>query len=211
MFTGIVQRGVVVEVGGDTATKTLTVESPALEGTSLGGSVAVDGVCLTATEVSGCRCAFDLSSETLARTTLGERNAGDPVNIERPKRLGAELGGHIVQGHVDATGRVEGWSTDGRVPRLRISCPPEVHRYLVPKGSVAVDGVSLTVAALTDGNFDVALVPHTLAASTLGLMKRGRRVNIEVDVLSKYVERLVAWQAQPLKPLRPTAGTTQGE
>jgi riboflavin synthase len=195
MFTGIVaDRGEIVKADAVVRGRVLWIRSAAAADCPLGGSVSVDGVCLTVTELHGDVVRFDVSDETLQRSTLGAKDAGDPVNIERPLRVGDELGGHMVQGHVDGVGRIEyvGDSGDGR--RVVISAPPELLRYVVDKGSVTVDGVSLTVSGATPSSFEVALVPHTLEVTTLGAAEPGREVNIEVDVLAKYVERLVAAQ-----------------
>ena len=182
MFTGIVRElGRVVAFDG----ARLLVEAPQTSA-DIGDSVAVDGVCLTVVEHDSDRLAFDVVAETLSRTTLGTLTADDRVNIEPALRAGEPLGGHIVQGHVDGVGRVRIISPQP----VWIDAPPEVLRYCVEKGSIAVDGVSLTIAALDDAGFAVALVPHTLAATTLGAAKPGDVVNLEVDVLAKYVERL---------------------
>jgi riboflavin synthase len=178
MFTGIVrERGRVVtfEDGRLVVESTLAPER--------GDSVAVDGVCLTVVDRSDGRLAFDVVAETLART----KPFGAEVNLEPALRAGDPLGGHYVQGHVDGVGRVR--SADG--DRLVIEASPAVLRYCVEKGSIAVDGVSLTIAALHEDTFEVALVPHTLAATTLGSLERGDRVNLEADVLAKYVDRLL--------------------
>ncbi len=181
MFTGIVRElGRVVAFDG----ARLLVEAPQTSA-ELGDSVAIDGVCLTVVSHDGDRLAFDVVAETLSRTTLGTLAAGDRVNVEPALRAGEPLGGHIVQGHVDGVGRVRSSSQP-----VWIDAPPDVLRYCVEKGSIAVDGVSLTVAALDDAGFAVALVPHTLAATTLGAAKPGLAVNLEVDVVAKYVERL---------------------
>jgi riboflavin synthase len=180
MFTGIVRElGRIIAFDGGR----LVVEAPQTHA-DVGDSVAIDGVCLTVVEHEGGRLAFDVVGETLARSTLGALAKGDPVNVEPALRAGEPLGGHIVQGHVDGVGRVR--SVDEPV---WIDAPPEVVRYCVEKGSITVDGVSLTIAALDDAGFAVALVPHTLAATTLGAAKPGTDVNLEVDVLAKYVER----------------------
>ena len=181
MFTGIVRElGRVVAFDG----ARLLVEAPQTIA-ELGDSVAIDGVCLTVVEHDGDLLAFDVVAETLDRTTLGALTTGEPVNVEPALRAGEPLGGHIVQGHVDGVGRVRSVSEP-----VWIDAPADVLRYCVEKGSIAVDGVSLTVAALDDAGFAVALVPHTLAATTLGAAKPGAAVNLEVDVLAKYVERL---------------------
>ncbi|MGH2758260.1 MAG: riboflavin synthase [Actinomycetota bacterium] len=191
MFTGIVaDRGEIVKVepgGAD-----LWIRSGVLGDCSIGASVAVDGVCLTVVDLDGEVCRFDVSAETVARSTLGTKEPGDHVNLERPLRAGDELGGHIVQGHVDAVGTVEAVAPDGQGSRLVVSAPAALMRYVVEKGSVTIDGVSLTVSALGEAELEVALVPHTLDVTTLGAMKAGRKVNIEVDVLAKYVEKLRA-------------------
>ena len=181
MFTGIVRElGHVVAFDGSR----LLVEAPQT-GAELGDSVAIDGVCLTVVSHDGDQFSFDVVGETLGRTTLGTLAAGDPVNVEPALRAGEPLGGHMVQGHVDGVGRVR--STSGL---FWVDAPEEVLRYCVEKGSIAVDGVSLTIAALDDAGFAVALVPHTLVATTLGAAEPGAAVNLEVDVLAKYVERL---------------------
>jgi riboflavin synthase len=183
MFTGIVRElGRVVAFDG----ARLLVEAPQTTA-GLGDSVAIDGVCLTVVSHDGEQFAFDVVAETLGRTTLGTLAAGDPVNVEPALRAGEPLGGHMVQGHVDGVGAVRSAGGSGL---FWVDAPPEVLRYCVEKGSIAVDGVSLTIAALDDAGFAVALVPHTLAATTLGAAKPGVAVNLEVDVLAKYVERL---------------------
>ena len=161
----------------------------------IGASLAVSGVCLTVVELDGdppLGCTVELSPETLARTTLGDLRRGDPVNLEPALRLGDALGGHWVQGHVDGTTRVVDRRdlTDHRV--LAFAIPPEMEPYLVEKGSITVDGVSLTVSALGPDRFEVALIPHTLEVTTLALLAPGDRVNLEVDVLAKYVDRILA-------------------
>jgi riboflavin synthase alpha subunit len=159
---------------------------------AVGDSISVSGVCLTAVDVSDGHVAFEAVPETLTRTTLGVVTAGTEVNIEPALRTGEPLGGHYVQGHVDGVGSVREVAREGEGLRLTFEAPPELLRYCVVKGSIAVDGVSLTIAALDDDAFAVALVPHTLEVTTLGTLVIGDRVNLEVDVLAKYVERLVA-------------------
>jgi riboflavin synthase len=160
-------------------------------GLHVGDSVAVNGCCLTAVAVVGDRIAFDAVPETLARTSLAGLAPGSPANIEPAIRAGEPLGGHYVQGHVDGCGTVRSLEPEGSGRRLWVDAPPEILRYLVEKGSVAVEGTSLTVAALDDDGFAVALVPHTLSATTLAGVVAGEQVNLEVDVLAKYVERLL--------------------
>jgi riboflavin synthase alpha subunit len=157
----------------------------------VGDSVAVAGCCLTATGVEDGRLSFHAVPETLARTTLGGLAVGDAVNVEPALRAGEPLGGHYVQGHVDARGLVRSVDAEGAGRRLRIELDSGLLRYCTEKGSVTVDGVSLTVAELADGAFGVALVPHTLSHTTLGETSAGDAVNVEVDVLAKYVERLL--------------------
>lgn len=190
MFTGIVrERGRLVGRNGSD----LLVEAPeTAASTHVGDSVALDGVCLTATDVSDGRIAFHAVPETLGRTTLAALEPGAEVNVEPALRAGEPLGGHYVQGHVDGVGHVTDTTPEGDGLRLRLALPPELLRYCVPKGSIAVQGVSLTIAALDDHGVEIALVPHTLAATTLASLRPGAEVNLEVDVLAKYVERLVA-------------------
>jgi riboflavin synthase len=193
MFTGIVRelgRVVVAEErGGGLALEIEARETaPSL---SPGDSLAVDGVCLTAETLDGGRVTLHAVPETLSRSTLGRLREGDRVNLEPALRAGEPLGGHYVQGHVDAVGRIQSIEAEGEGLRVFVAAPPEVLRYLVEKGSVAVDGVSLTVAELAEDAFAVALVPHTLERTTLSKLLPGREVNLEVDVLAKYVERLL--------------------
>lgn len=196
MFTGIVrERGRVVAVEGGPDGVRLRVEAPlAAAQAAVGDSVAVNGCCLTATEVADGRISFDAVPETLRRTSLGRLRVGAEVNLEPALRAGEPLGGHYVQGHVDGVGRVRSVAGEGEGLRVWIEAPPELLRYCVEKGSIAVEGVSLTVAELAGEAFAVALVPHTLAATTLGALEPGREVNLEADVLAKYVERLLATQ-----------------
>jgi riboflavin synthase len=197
MFTGIVQElGEVTAIEHRPAGSNLRLRLPrTAPGLRLGDSVAVDGVCLTAVEVEGDEAAFEAMGETLQRTTLGALAAGDDVNVEGALRAGDPLGGHIVQGHVDGVGRVAAVRDDGIARVLSIDAPPALHRYVVEKGSIAVGGVSLTVSALTEDGFEVWLVPHTREATTLGRVGPGAALNLEVDQLAKYVERLVAARA----------------
>jgi riboflavin synthase len=157
-----------------------------------GDSIAVNGVCLTAVRVDGGSFSAEVMNETLARSSMGGLQAGDRVNLELPLRAGDRLGGHVVQGHVDGVGNVASVDGDGFARRLRIEAAEEVLRYVVQKGSIAVDGVSLTVAELDDRSFTVSLIPETLQRTNLGDAAPGRRVNLEVDVLAKYVEKAVS-------------------
>jgi riboflavin synthase len=193
VFTGIVREvGEVVALEGGAEGVRLAIRAPQTASRSaVGDSVAVDGVCLTVVDGDRETLAFEAVPETLARTTLGGLEEGAAVNVEPALRAGEPLGGHIVQGHVDGVGRVRSVEPEGDGVRMEIECGPELLRYCVRKGSVAVQGTSLTVAALGEEGFAVALIPHTLAATTLGRLRAGDAVNLEVDVLAKHVERLL--------------------
>ena len=197
MFTGLVREvGRVAAFGAGVEGARLVVEAPSsAKAASIGDSIAIDGVCLTVTAAGDGRLAFDAVPETLRRSALGALAPGDEVNLEPALRAGEPLGGHIVQGHVDAFGIVRSTEPDGDGRRLWVDAPLEVLRLCVEKGSIAVQGVSLTVAELDEDGFAVALVPHTLEATTLGGLEAGDAVNLEVDVLAKYVERLLAARA----------------
>ncbi|HLG00412.1 MAG TPA: riboflavin synthase [Acidimicrobiia bacterium] len=195
MFTGIVEElATVRSVDARSDGARIVIESPTIaEDLAIGGSVAVNGCCLTAVEIGAGWFAADVVAETLGRTSLGRLEPGDAVNLERPMAATGRLDGHLVQGHVDATGVIsrKAPGPDGSF-ELDVSAPAAVTRYLVEKGSVAVDGVSLTVAAVTREGFRVAVIPHTAQVTTLGSKGEGDPVNLEVDVIAKYVERLVA-------------------
>jgi riboflavin synthase len=194
VFTGIVRElGTVAAVDSVGGGLRLSVRAPATGASEeIGASVAVGGVCLTVTGRGDGVLAFDAVPETLARTTLGTLRTGDRVNVEPALRAGEPLGGHIVQGHVDARGRVRSVEPEGEGVRVTVEAPPDLLRLCVEKGSIALDGVSLTVAALDEETFAVALIPHTLAVTTLGGLRPGDEVNLEADVLAKHVERLLA-------------------
>jgi len=196
MFTGIVESlGTVAQITEVDGGRRLVVEAGDLVvGLEVGESVAVNGVCLTAVEVGPTGVTADVVAETLRRSNLGSIQAGDRVNLERPMRADGRFDGHIVQGHVDATGEVATVIPDGESRVVRIAAPPEGLRYVVEKGSITVDGVSLTVTSVDADGFEVALIPHTLSVTTLGLVRPGDRVNLEFDVLAKYVERLLERQ-----------------
>ncbi|TMQ15800.1 MAG: riboflavin synthase [Candidatus Rokuibacteriota bacterium] len=200
MFTGIVEEiGEVrnVERRGDVMRLDLAARV-AVEGSEVGASVAVNGVCLTVVTTRAGSLAFEVGPETLERTTLGRVKAGDPVNLERPLRFGGTVGGHLVLGHVDGIGTVIDVTRVESTARVRIALPgPELAPLLVPQGSVAVDGVSLTVAALEAQAFEVMVIPHTLAATTFGRLGRGQAVNIETDVIGKYLQRSLALRGTP--------------
>jgi riboflavin synthase len=195
MFTGIVEEvGTVVDVAHGKHTARLEVEAElTTEGSEVGASVAINGVCLTVVARRPRGFAFDVGPETLAVSALGQLGGGDGVNLERPLRFGGSLGGHLVLGHVDGVGTVEEVSRVESTARIRIGLAgPELEPLLIVKGSVAVDGVSLTVAALGLRVFEIMLIPHTLAATTLGRLRAGQRVNIEADVIGKYLQRALA-------------------
>ena len=194
MFTGIVREvGLVVEADEVRGGRALRVRAPiTAASTHVGDSIAIDGCCLTATEVADGTIRFQAVPETIARSTLGTLERNEHVNVEPAIRAGEELGGHYVQGHVDAVGRIRSVEAEGQGFRVVVEVPEAVLRYCVEKGSVTVDGVSLTVADLVDDGFAVALVPHTLEATTLSAVRPGQAVNLEADVLAKYVERLVS-------------------
>jgi riboflavin synthase len=195
MFTGIVET--LGHVGrldpGAGGGRRLAVSVPDEAGwrLALGESVAVSGVCLTVVDTATGRLGFDLGEETLRVTTLGGLVAGDPVNLERPLPFDGRLGGHLVLGHVDGVGEVTAVQPEGDSARLDVAVPGRLRPLLIPKGSVTIDGVSLTVAVLGEDTFGVALIPHTLAVTTLGRRRRGDRVNLEMDVIGKYVRGFV--------------------
>ena len=194
MFTGIVEElGEVTGIDRSDTAAVLAVRAPTVTSDAQDGdSIAVNGVCLTVIDVDGVTFRADVMAETLTRSSLSALTPGDPVNLERALTIDTRLGGHLVQGHVDGTGRIvqpyagEAWET------VRISLPDGLARYVAEKGSIAVDGVSLTVVDVTDDDFAVGLIPTTLARTTLGRIRPGDPVNLEVDVLAKYVERLLA-------------------
>ena len=189
MFTGIIEAvGTLAALEPRGSQVGVLIDAPALiAGVRIGDSIAVNGTCLTVTKIDSGRLHFDAVRETLERTALGDQRVGARMNLERAMRADGRLDGHIVQGHVDGTGRVDALDREGDDVRFRVRCDAELVRYLVPKGSVAIDGVSLTVVGVGDAGFDVALIPHTLAATNLGDRKPGDRVNLEADVLGKYV------------------------
>jgi riboflavin synthase len=192
VFTGIVEelgtvRDVSVIGDGPDATARLVIgATTVLDDATVGASIAVNGCCLTVVDLGDGWWATDVSRETLARTVIGGLAAGDVVNLERPMALGGRLGGHLVLGHVDAVGEIV-----DPAPDLRVRIPPDLLRYLVEKGSITVDGISLTAFDLVDDTFRVAVIPHTAAVTTLGRKGAGAPVNIEMDVLAKHVERLL--------------------
>lgn len=187
MFTGIVEEtGIVAAATG----KSLNISArETLKGLTLGQSMAVNGVCLTVTSFSTTHFTIDVMPETLRRSDLGNLKPGDHVNLERPLKFGGEMGGHLVQGHVDAVGTLLSITPEGNALLLRFQAPPEVMRYVVEKGFIAIDGVSLTVASLDQDSFVVSLVGFTRMNTILGRKKPGDEVNLEIDIMAKYAER----------------------
>ena len=196
MFTGLVEEvGTVLERSG---ARLVIAADRVLEDGAVGASVAVNGVCLTVVERGPGRLRFDVGPETLARTALADLAVGSPVNLERPLRLGGVVGGHLVQGHVDGVGVVTALTRQAETARLTIEWREQaLAPLLIPQGSVAVDGVSLTVARLNSRDFEIMIIPHTLAATTLGSLAPGRRVNLEMDMIGKYVQRMLQVQGEP--------------
>jgi len=185
MFTGIIEEaGSVVSV---TAGKLVIAASQVLEGMQSGGSIAVNGICLTVTDLTDKAFSVDVMPETLKRTNLGRLHTGDRVNLERPLGLGGEIGGHLVQGHIDDTGRLASITQEGEAVLMRFEAPPEVMRYIVPKGFIAVDGTSLTVVDKDVASFSVSIVGYTRQHTTLADKKISDTVNLEVDIIGKYV------------------------
>ncbi len=194
MFTGIIETTGVIErlvpTGGDSA---LVIKAPRLgfDDVSLGDSIAVSGVCLTVTRLLEQGFQADVSNETLSRTSLGSLRQGDLVNLEKALRVSSRLGGHLVSGHVDGLAALLSRTADGRSERLLFRAPRALARYIAPKGSVCLDGVSLTVNEVADDTFAVNIIPHTAERTTIHLYRPGRQVNLEVDIISRYLERLL--------------------
>ena len=197
MFTGIVQAigtvSAVQERGGDVELD-IASDPLSLRGVKIGDSIAVSGVCLTITRLGNTGFAADVSRETLAHSTLGSLERGYAVNLEFALRAGDPLGGHLVSGHVDGVGTLTARREDGRSWRLQFEVPRELARYVAPKGSICIDGVSLTVNDVDGARFDVNVIPHTLAVTTLGVLQSGGRVNVEVDVFARYLQRLLEFK-----------------
>lgn len=193
MFTGIVEElGTVARLQRDSQGATLEIHAhTVLADAKVGDSIAVDGACLTVRACTADTFLADVSAETLRRTTLGERKSGEPVNLERALRLQDRLGGHLVLAHVDEVGTISGWKDEGTSTRMQVTLSEKAKRYIAYKGSVAVDGVSLTIANVVADGFEVVLIPHTKQVTTLGTKRNGARVNIEVDLLARYVETLL--------------------
>ncbi len=203
MFTGIIEElGVIRRITSARAGARLEVSAhTVLSDTKLGDSIAVNGVCLTVVAQGADWFAADVSAETLRRTSLKQAAAGTRVNLERAMAANGRFGGHIVQGHVDGTGEFQEARPSGDGWVLRIGFPPELARYIVEKGSITVDGISLTVAALGETWFEIAVIPHTWKVTNLGTLARAATVNLEVDIIAKYVERMMAHFAEPKSKL----------
>ena len=204
MFTGIVEElGEIVSIEHGAESAVLRVHGPLVTGDATpGASIAVNGVCLTVVERDGETFCVDVMAETLNRSSLGSLRAGAPVNLERAMTASARFGGHIVQGHVDGTAQILARLPGDRWEVVQFTLPPEVSRYVVEKGSITVDGVSLTVSDVTDDTFSVSLIPTTLGLTTLGHKAVGDDVNLEVDVIAKYVERLLTHTSTGEGPTR---------
>ena len=197
MFTGLIEElAAVKSLAGGAVAKLVVASSRVIEDVRVGDSVSVSGVCLTVTSVGDGELTFDAVPETLSRSTLKDLRAGDRVNLEASLRAGKMIGGHFVQGHVDGVGTVESIRRLGESAEVRIGASPAILRYVVEKGSIAVDGISLTVASVNEAGFAVAVIPHTLEVTTLGLERPGDRVNLEVDIIGKYVEKFLAGRGE---------------
>lgn len=198
MFTGIIEEvGRVARIGGGS----LVVNcAKVLADVQLGDSIAVNGVCLTVTQFDKSSFTADVMPETVRRTSLAELKKGSPVNLERALTLASRLGGHIVSGHIDGTGEIVKFADEGNAILMTVSADDSLLHYIVEKGSVALDGISLTVAQVTDSDFTVSLIPHTREVTNLGSKKLGSPINIETDVLGKYVEKMLAGNCEPQKP-----------
>ena len=197
MFTGLVQSLATVRaIEPDGPGVRLTIRDEAIaQRAKIGDSIAINGCCLTVVELAGADMAFEAGAETLSRTNLGKLQPGATVNLESSLRVGDELGGHLVAGHVDAVGRLARREDDSQWSTMWFSAPGDLTRQMASKGSVAIDGVSLTLVDVTRDEFSVALIPHTLSVTTLGRLKPGDEVNLETDLLAKYVERQLAWKS----------------
>ena len=203
MFTGIVEEMGVIKTldKGVSGTRLSVLASAVLDDLAVGASISVSGACLTVVSVGEREFAVEVSRETLAVTTLGQLAAGTPVNLERAMRVHDRIGGHLVAGHVDGVGSIRNRTPEGNAIVLTIEAPREVLRYCVHKGSIALDGISMTLNEVSDRTFSVAVIPHTAKATTLGLKKPGETVNLEADLIGKYVERLLQERGQrPAKP-----------
>lgn len=199
MFTGIIEEiGTVSSVKQSGSSSFIEIQAKkVLEDVHIGDSIAVNGVCLTVTHFGGGVFRADVMNETLSRSSLGKLTSGSPVNLERAMAAGGRFGGHIVSGHIDGTGTVTDIKNDGIAVWYTVSAAPELLRYIVEKGSIAIDGISLTVAKVTDTSFSVSIIPHTAAQTILGSRKVGDIVNLENDIIGKYVEKLMKPAEEP--------------
>lgn len=202
MFTGIIEEmGEIVSIQKASVSAVLSIQaSKVLEGTQIGDSIAVNGICLTVTTIRGQVFTADVMAETLRRSSLGKLTKGSKVNLERAMAADGRFGGHIVSGHIDGTGVIASMKREENAVWVEITTPYELLRYIVEKGSIAIDGISLTVAALTDSSFSVSLVPHTGQETTLLSKKPGDPVNLENDIVGKYVERFLTMPSEPDQP-----------
>jgi riboflavin synthase len=203
MFTGLIQgTGTLLRIDHHGPDAGMVIQAnTALELLTLGESIAVDGACLTVTAFQGSVFTADVSAETLSRTTLGRKPTGSRFNLERALRMGDRLGGHMVSGHIDGIGILRDRSREGKSWRLYFEVPPEISRYTIEKGSIAINGISLTINGCGEGRFDVNIVPHTAGETTVEELKVGQEVNIETDLIGKYVERMLsAWRPAAEKP-----------
>ncbi len=198
MFTGLIEtsgRLTRLEAKGPGVKMSIQAPKDMVSELTLGESVAVDGACLTVVSTDGDTFAVEASAETMKVTTLGDRSVGDKLHLERALRVGDRLGGHIVSGHVDATGRIRSKQPLGTALTVAFDAPPEIMKYVIPKGSITIDGISLTVNGVDERGFDVVLIPHTQEIVRLHTKTPGDRVNLEADVIGKYVERMLVWSS----------------
>jgi riboflavin synthase len=208
MFTGIIEGlGAIAAIRPSGQGRRLTVDADfELSGSKIGDSISVSGACLTAVRIAGRRFDADVSPETTAKTTFGAARVGERVNLERAMRLSDRIDGHLVSGHIDGTGVIESREAVGNVLVVTISVPEELARFMIVKGSVAVDGISLTINTLEPGRFSVCIIPHTAGLTTVGFKPKGERVNIEADMIGKYVERFLSARQSPAAA--PPSGVT---
>jgi len=208
MFTGIIEGlGAISAIRPSGQGRRLTVDADfELTGSKIGDSISVSGACLTAVRIAGRRFDADVSPETTAKTTFGAARVGERVNLERAMRLSDRIDGHLVSGHIDGTGVIESRAAVGNVLVVTIGVPEELARFMIVKGSVAVDGISLTINTLEPGRFSVCIIPHTAGLTTVGFKPKGERVNIEADMIGKYVERFLSARQGPAAA--PPSGVT---